>query len=229
MNDTSKYIFNPDFKISSDFEVSAQNVLEATLKTNEFLVILPETLYKSVDFKTMGAVIGAIFCDKLAKEIPNTAVNPIEKGHPDIIPIDGLTAQESILRNYPTGIEIKGTIGNIRQGTNLRAGQKRISELTGVTWQAHHKDVNHLLGFLWDFEENINGFLFPNIVAAFYSDQLLPSDWGEISGITGRNTKVTAMVKSGKEKMGNGWVLLLNKAEYLLKIERFLHFSRLKK
>ena len=35
----------------------------------------------------------------------------------------------------------------------------------------------------------------------FYSDQLLPSDWGEISGITGRNTKVTAMVKSGKEKM----------------------------
>jgi hypothetical protein len=77
------------------------------------------------------------------------SVNPIEKGHPDIIPSVGLGSSEEVLRNYPNGLEVKGTIGNIRQGANLRAGMRRIDDLTGITWQAHHREVNHLLGFLW--------------------------------------------------------------------------------
>lgn len=229
MNKLPKYISNPQFSINVGFDVSTHSVLDAVTNTNNFLIGLPETLYKSVDFKTMGALIGSIFCDKLVKVLDGAMVNPIEKGHPDIIPIAGLSASEGLLRNYPVGLEIKGTIGNVKQGCNLRAGQRRIEALTGITWQAHHREVNYLLGFLWDFSEENNGFCFPNIVGVFFSDNLTVYDWGEISGTTGRNTKVTAMVKSGKEKMGRNWVIMLNDKAYYTKMKRFLHFDDLAK
>ncbi len=117
MNKQSKYIPNPQFSINVGFDMSAQNVLDAVINTNDFLISLPDTLYKSVDFKTMGALIGSIFCNKLSKTLNGAMVNPIEKGHPDIIPIAGLGAKEELLRNYPVGLEIKGTIGNIKQGS----------------------------------------------------------------------------------------------------------------
>jgi hypothetical protein len=154
-------------------------------------------------------------------------VNPIEKGHPDIIPAIGLGSSEEILRNYPQGIEVKGTIGNISKGANLRAGNKRINELTGITWQAHHREVNHLMGFLWDFNNEHNGFLFPILIGVFYSDNLTQNDWGEISGTTGRNTKVSGMIKSGKEKMGDGWIVILNDNTYLTKLKSYLSIKNI--
>jgi len=219
------YLVNENFSINVGFPVTAVEVLQAVNETNNFLRSLPESLYKSIDFKTSGAVIGAIFCDKLADAIPNAAVNPIEKGHPDIIPSAGLGSSEELLRNYPQGLEVKGTIGNIRQGANLRAGMRRIDDLTGITWQAHHREVNHLLGFLWDFNNPHNGFNFPMLVGVFYTDQLIEDDWGAISGTTGRNTKVCGMLQTGKEKMGNGWIVLINQANYLTKLRRYLYIN----
>ena len=219
------YLINDEFSIHVGFSVNSSIVLNAVNETNLFLQGLPESLFRSIDFKTTGSVIGAIFSDKLATNIPNAMVNPIEKGHPDIIPASAVTASEESLRNYPEGLEIKGTIGNIRQGANLRAGKKRISELTGITWQAHHREVHQLMGFLWDFNNNNNGFLFPMLVGVFFSDNLTPDDWGEISGTTGRNTKVCGMLKSGKEKMGKGWIALLNQEDYLRKLGSYLFLS----
>jgi hypothetical protein len=97
--------------------------------------------------------------------------------------------------------------------------------LTGITWQAHHREVNHLVAFLWDFNAESSHFLFPMLVGVFYSDELTEEDWGEISGTTGRNSKVSGMIKSGKEKMGNGWILLLNQADYLTKFKNYLHIQ----
>jgi hypothetical protein len=51
---------------------------------------------------------------------------------------------------------------------------------------------------------------------------LTVEDWGEISGTTGRNTKVSGMKSSGKEKMGTGWVLMLNDSKYISKYTRLL-------
>lgn len=220
------YLINQNFSIINvGFSVTAANVLQAVNETNIFLSNLPEILYKNIDFKTCGAMIGAIFCDKLAGAIPNAAVNPIEKGHPDLIPSVGLGSPEKLLRNYPQGLEVKGTIGNIRQGANLRAGMKRIDDLTGITWQAHHREVNHLMGFLWDFNFQHNGFNFPTLVGVFYSDLLIENDWGTISGTTGRNTKVCGMLQTGKEKMGKGWIVLTNQENYLTKLKRFLYID----
>lgn len=217
------YLIKEDFKIDVGFIVTATDVLNAVNDTNQFLRTLPEILFRSIDFKTTGAVIGAVFCDKLANNIQTAIVNPIEKGHPDIIPITGMNSSEEILRNFPQGLEVKGTIGNIRKGSNLRAGQQRIKQLTGITWQAHHREVKHLMGFIWDFNDEYNGFHFPIIVGVFYFDELEINDWGEISGTTGRNTKVSGMKRSGKEKMGKGWIILLNQPDYLEKLRTYLY------
>lgn len=199
------------------------------LQTNRILKDLPSTLYRSIDYKTTSAMIGAIFCDTLAAALAGCLVNPIEKGHPDIIPICGKDCSEAELRNYPQGLEIKTTVGNIVQGTNLRAGQTRIKYLKDITWQAHHREVTELLGLVWDFVNDGTEFNFPVITAAFYAADLTQADWGEISGTEGRNTKVTAMLSSGKTKMGSGWIAVINDDDYITAYTKLLRIRNLQR
>jgi hypothetical protein len=149
-------------------------------------------------------------------------VNPIEKGHPDLVPPEAREATEAQLRNYPQGLEVKTTVGNVEQGANLRAGQRRIGKLTGITWQAHHREVTSFMGLVWDFANARESFAYPAITGVFYSDDLEEDDWGAISGTTGRNTKVSGLRTSGKAKMASGWVMLLDEQEYLDGFERTL-------
>lgn len=216
-----KYRIRKDFSIRVGFEVNHKHVHAAAQMTNEVLSDLPATLYRSLDFKTVSSVIGSIFCDTLAKETTGI-VNPIEKGHPDLVPATAAGATEAELRNYPAGLEIKCTVGNIEQGANLRAGQQRIEKLTGITWQAHHREVAALMGLAWDFANHHDKFFFPAITGVFYASDLVEDDWGAISGTTGRNTKVSGMKSSGKDKMAAGWVLLLDEKAYLAGFERTL-------
>ena len=189
------YKIKADFQISCGFKILSKDISESVDLTNHIISDLPASLYKSIDFKTTSAVIGAIFCESLASKL-DAIVNPIEKGHPDIVPTQAQGAAESELRNYPHGLEIKTTIGNIKTGANLRAGEQRISVLSGLTWQAHHQEVRDLLGLTWDFMNPKSGFNFPAISGVFYGHGLVPEDWGAISGTTGRNTKVSGMKKS---------------------------------
>jgi hypothetical protein len=218
------YRLNEYFLINCGVVVSAHHIFNAIIQTNRLLADLPSTFYKSVDFKTTSSVVGSIFCDTLANEI-GCFVNPIEKGHPDIIPVDGTQCTEEQLRNYPQGLEIKCTVGNIEKGANLRAGFSRIGNLTGITWQAHHREVKELLGLVWDFIELGHVFNFPAITGVFYSNALDKEDWGAISGTTGRNTKVTGMLSSGKRKMGHGWIAVLNRPAYVQKYSQLLNFA----
>lgn len=210
------------FNINLGFDINEINILKATVELNDFLATLPPSLYQNIDFKTTGALIGAVYCTKLSSEINGSMVNPIEKGYPDIIPVSGLNASEEELRNYPKGLEIKGTIGNLKKGIKLLAGEPRVKYLCGVTWQAHHRDGKLLLGFIWDFVNLINGFYYPAITAVYFTNELTVEDWGEISGTTGRNTKVTGMKRSGKIKMANGNILIINDDEYIKKYKNLL-------
>ena len=218
------YLIKENFSINVGFVVDITAIESAIEQTNNILSDLPSTLFKSIDYKTTSAMIGAIFCDTLAS-LTDGIVNPIEKGHPDIIPSAGANATEEELRHYPTGLEIKCTVGNITTGANLRAGETRITQLSGITWQAHHREVQELLGLVWDFVENGHAFNHPAITGAFYANDLTVNDWGAISGTTGRNTKVTGMAASGKAKMGDGWLAVIDKEEYLRKYQQFLRFN----
>lgn len=218
------YKSNAEFNIDVGFSVTHEHIKDAVELTNNILSDLPSTLFKSIDYKTTSAMIGAIFCDTVAS-LTDGIVNPIEKGHPDIIPASGAGASEEELRKYSEGLEIKCTVGNIKTGANLRAGETRINDLSGITWQAHHREVEELLGLIWDFVDDGQAFNYPAITGAFYSSELKESDWGAISGTTGRNTKVTGMNSSGKGKMGNGWVVIVDDDQYLEKYQRFLKFE----
>lgn len=218
------YKLNDNFIFNRGFQVTTSNIEDAINRTNSILSDLPSTLYKSIDYKTTSAIIGAVFCDTLAS-LTDGIVNPIEKGHPDIIPASAQNCTEEELRKYPDGLEIKCTVGNIQTGANLRAGESRIDVLTGITWQAHHREVEELLGLIWDFVENAHTFNFPKITGAFYTSNLIEDDWGEISGTTGRNTKVTGMKASGKRKMGNGWIAVIDKPAYISTYQKSLSFT----
>lgn len=215
------YKVREDFAIEPGFSVAAADVLESISLTNAVLRDLPQNLYRSLDFKTTSAILGAVFCDSLASRTDGI-VNPIEKGHPDIVPQSATSATEEQLRNYPIGIEVKCTIGNVASGSNLKAGDKRIDHLTGVTWQAHHREVQELMGLAWDFVQGDTAFRYPGITGVFYSANLKTEDWGAISGTTGRNTKVTGMRSSGKSKMGTGWVAQVDCEKYLKAFSRLL-------
>tara|TARA_Y100001968_G_C19228286_1_gene653180 strand:+ start:182 stop:820 length:639 start_codon:yes stop_codon:yes gene_type:complete len=210
--------------INKGFKTNQINVLNAVNRSNEKLNQLPKSLFKSIDFKTTSAIIGCLFCEELAQEV-GAITNPIEKGHPDIVPKKASVASEKSLRNYPEGIEIKTTIGNIKQGLNLRSGQRRIDNLTGITWQAHHREVSELMGLCWDFAKGNGSISSPCITGVFYSDCLSVEDWGVISGTSGRNTKVCGMKSSGRKKMGKGYIVMINEPDYLKKFQKLLSFN----
>lgn len=218
------YILRKPFEIDVGFKVNAVQILEAIELTNSVLGDLPSSLYRSLDYKTTSAIIGSVFCDGLASKV-ECIVNPIEKGHPDLIPREGINCSEEQLRKYPTGLEIKTTVGNIEVGANLRAGAPRVAKLEGMTWQAHHREVEELLGLIWDFVPSELAFNYPAITGVFYANDLTENDWGKISGTTGRNTKVTGLRASGKAKMGAGWVVLFENKQYLKTYSRLLHFK----
>lgn len=215
------YLTRTGFNIDVGFVVNATHISQAVALSNESLLSLPQGLYQSLDYKTTSAIVGSLFSNHLAS-ITEGMVNPIEKGHPDIIPLDGKMASEAELHNYPEGIEIKCTIGNIQKGANLRAGEKRIGKLTGISWQAHHREVHALLGLVWDFLQAQEHFLFPALAGVYYADDLTPDDWGQISGTTGRNTKVTGMTRSGKRKMADGCLAVIDDPQYRTVYSRLL-------
>lgn len=171
-----RYRLRTDFKVDVGFSVSADQVLKAAELTNSTLTDLPAGLYRSLDYKTTSAIVGSLFCDALASHTKGI-VNPIEKGHPDIIPPAGARATEEQLRNYPQGLEVKCTVGNIEQGANLRAGAERVGRLIGITWQAHHREVKELMGLVVDFVQGDDEFHFPGLTAVFYADDLTHDDW----------------------------------------------------
>lgn len=210
------------FNVNLGFDVNEDCILNATKELNNFLKTLPISLYQNIDYKTTGALIGAVYCTKLSAEIKESIVNPIEKGYPDIIPISGSKASEEELRNYPYGLEVKGTIGNLKKGERLKVGESRIKALCGITWQAYHRDGKILLGFVWDFVNSIDGFNYPAITAVYFSNHLDINDWGKISGTTGRNTKVTGMLKSGKIKMAKGNILIIDDISYIKRYRELL-------
>jgi transcriptional regulator with XRE-family HTH domain len=204
-----EYRLREGFSIDCGFELTGEIIQTAAVQAAEELGALPFSLYRSIDLKTLSGIAGALFATHIAR-LTGGIVNPIEKGHPDVIPATGAATTEAELRNYRQGLEIKCTAGNVQKGSHLSPGRRRLEQLTGITWQAHHREVTSLMGLIIDFSGNETSHgRFPLITGIYYSSDLEVEDWGKISGTTGRNTKVTGMRTSGKRKMGEGWVLIL--------------------
>ena len=221
------YIRNDSIQFHCGFTVSPRQIEKAVGSTNDILDALPFTLFQKIDYKTTSSIVGAVLAAEIA-EITDGIVNPIEKGHPDVVPAFAYHASEEQLRNFGQGLEIKCTIGNVKKNSGLITGESRVNKLEGITWQAHHREVGELLGSVWDFVKDVgrsDELQYPAITGVFYSKNLATSDWGSISGTTGRNTKVSGMRTSGKRKMGAGWVLLKRDKKYFRRYSKLLGFN----
>ena len=168
-------------------------------RANAEIARIPVALWLRLDLKTIGSIAGAYVVSELA-EAAGCIVNPIEKGHPDIVPPEAAGACESVLRRYPVGLEVKGTCGSLRTGTRRDKGRGRLDVLAGLTWQAHHREVGNLFAFVWDFVAWPTGGV-PQITAAFHAGHLTTADWGGVSGTTARSTKVCGLSASGRRKL----------------------------
>jgi len=214
--------WNPTASIECGFSANADDVTNAVRRTNRVLRNLPRSLFKTIDLKAQSGIVGAVFAAELATAV-NALPNPIEKGHPDIVPTSALGATEAELRNYPAGLEVKSTLGGVPKGSQLGPGESRIEALANVVWQAHHRDVRALMGLIWDFAGGTRDEpAHPAVTGVFYSNELLEEDWGAISGTTGRNTKVTGMTVSGRRKMAAGAIAVVDDPIYLDRYARCL-------
>lgn len=222
------YLVNKDIKFDCGFSLNSLDIIKAIESTQKVISVLPwNLLYQAIDFKTTSAIMGALFCKGIA-DVTEGIVNPIEKGHPDVVPADAVNATEEQLRNYPVGLEVKCTVGNVKTGSNLSGGTTRIEKITGITWQAHHREVEKLLGIVYDFLSlNDTNEFYPIITGVFYANNLSEEDWGQISGTSGRNTKVCGMKASGREKMGNGWVAIIDNDLYIERYSKLLGIKNL--
>lgn len=218
---TIRYKHKNNFNIDCGFNVNIGNVTNAIEKTNNILESFPIVLYKTIDFKTSSSIIGAIFCEALAKAT-GAIVNPIESGYPDILPSHAIDANETQLSNFNGGLEIKVTIGAVTKGKKLKFGDKRLSDLTEIAWKSHHRNVKELMGIVWDFHEVGKGVL-PAITGIFHCNNLIHTDWTNVSGYNKRSTNVCNLSKSGKRKMGDGWVSLIDCDNYSDKYSKLLY------
>lgn len=89
------YFINHGVSFDCGFSLTVNDVTYAINKANESILQLPVSLFKSIDYKTTSAMIGCILCENIAETTNGEAiVNPIEKGHPDIVPSYALNASE---------------------------------------------------------------------------------------------------------------------------------------
>lgn len=192
------------------FDYSLGQLMEALEETNDAINDMPDMLFSAVDYKTTSAIVGCLLCLNIAKSSHGDAVvNPIEKGEPDILPSVALGGDSNTYMHYPYGIEVKCTLGTLPSDSVVEKARTRIDDVNSVTWQSHHRTVKKLLSIIYDFLPNERNDYRPVITGVFYTNQLVESDWGEISGTEGNNTKVSSLTASGCQKLGEGWVAIL--------------------
>ena len=93
-----------------------------------------------------------------------------------------------------------------------------VALVNSFDWKAHHRETNNLIGILWDFIDEV-----PTIVAAFYRNDLVVDDWGNIVQPKeggGRTTSVSIMNSGGITKMCAGWIAVIDDEKYISALAR---------
>lgn len=198
-----------------NFVMTARDVEQAVHRTNSFFREVKDLehvesvdLLKCMGLKNLSGAIGECFTRILTKIVPDICANPHPDGYPDILVLDEVgrghhdseteRVQKTQYSPFPTGgFEVKATCGDKGPRGSTLFYERRNS--TRLTWKAHHRQTNYLLGLHWDFIEN-----YPTIVAVYYADDLVTEDWGPV--VTpkengSRTTSVSTMRSSGIRKM----------------------------
>lgn len=214
----------------SHLSVSMNEVLAAIESTNDRLRSIADStrkmsldIFKILDLRTLSGTVGETFVGEMSIICPKLRKNPSIDGYPDLVQcstnemliyFSKYAKQDSKEPFRYGGIEIKNTFGYKKTGIDLFYGEQRIGRINKrLEWKAHHQKTNFLLGLYSDY---INGY--PTIVAAFYSDALIPADWTVRAEPKGDSamTSFSTLQKSGFAKMKSGIRICLDNPEYLL-------------
>ena len=239
------YILNPNMVISHNGELvlTPQEIAEAMNFANCAIRELSETtmrfdinIFETLGMRNLSGMIGEYFARSVQKIADGILESNLHQdGYPDLLLVN--TPQKKAFfdklytinngRRYPIdkehfspfkygGIEVKATCGSTPPASKVPKpliGEQRVPLINSFDWKAHHRNTNHLLGVLWDFIDGL-----PTYVAAFYQDNLVIDDWGDIVQPReggGRTTSVSIMNSQGVKKMCNQWVAVLDDSAYI--------------
>lgn len=187
-------------------------------------------IFDALDFRMMSGMVGEALITVIDKSHNNLMKNPHIDGYPDLLDVNTSqkldhfnslhtvdTSRERFNNFQFGGIEIKNTFGVKKPKTQLEKGETRIHKISKkLDWKAHHTSTNHLLGLFSDF---IDGT--PQIVAAFYCDQLNSDDWKKK-----QNPKEGSAMTSFSVIDRSGWLKMKSNLIVCIDDDRYLNFFK---
>lgn len=177
-------------------------------------------LYEIIDLRMLSGMIGEMYTAEIADAHPCLMKNPNLDGYPDLCDISCPNTLKK-LQSYQVsdflhfaegGFEVKNTFGVKKSNTHVLHRSSRVSSIgKRLVWKAHHRETNHLLALFSDYVDRI-----PQIVACFYSDNLLETDW-TVKQQPKAGSTMTSFCQttvSAYEKLQAGILFCGNKEEY---------------
>lgn len=205
---------------SFDAKRAARNANRTLANLEEYTEKMRVPFSKLLGIRGVSVAVSAVLVSEVANSFGMLWENPHQDGYPDLLPTGPALAayivqmaQDGRLTDKAAwsdpglgGIEVKVTSGSVPTKLDKPAvGVERSSIVNKFDWKAHHRQTNNLLGATWDFIDGV-----PQIHAAFYSNELVPDDWGKVvipKDNGSRTTSVSVMRRSGLDKMARGWMV----------------------
>ena len=213
----------------SHMDVSMEQVLEAIESANHKLKAISDytkelslDIFRILDLRTLSGAVGETFVGEMSRIVPGLMKNPSLDGYPDLVQcaapemvayFEEYASRDSKEAFLFGGIEVKNTFGYKKTGVDLLNGEPRIGRINRrLEWKAHHQKTNYLLGLYTDYREG-----YPVIIAAFFSDSLIPQDWSIRAEPKGDSamTSFSTLQVSGFKKMLSGIRVCLDDPTYL--------------
>lgn len=199
VNSETKIETNDGYVLDSNSVINAIEFCNDAIKelyemTNKFDI----NIFEILGMRNLSGFVGEYFSKSVAFNSNNNLTSNLHQdGYPDLLLINTPIKKDYLKTLYTEvngkkhpiskeafspfkygGIEIKATCGSVPSASQKyikpSIGDKRINDLNGFDWKAHHRKTNNLLAVLWDFIDEV-----PTIVACFYSNQLEEDDWGK--------------------------------------------------
>ena len=207
-------------------EITIQELKNALDSTNYKLTKIKNSptginIFNVIDFRALSGMIGELFAKELSEQVKKVTKNPYLNGYPDLLEISTSELLDyfkncetkDFVRYKHGGIEVKNSFGTKKNKSQLLNGDQRIESINKkIDWKAHHRETNFLIGLLSDYIDYV-----PQIVALFYSDELIEDDWNKVQKPKGDSamTSFSSISNSGYKKMINGVRLCYNNPTYL--------------
>ncbi len=135
-------------------------------------------LYDIIDLRMLSGLIGELFSTAASHADHRLSKNPNIDGYPDLCDMSGRrrTYSMSDYIAFPDGgLEVKNTFGVKRAGGDIGPRQTRAGLIQRqLVWKAHHRTTNNLVALRSDYIAGV-----PQIVAGYFSSDLVPDDWTE--------------------------------------------------